>query len=270
MAPNTYDDQEDDRQIWNWLTGGGTTDPVSTPPSVAIGGSGAGTSNVAVTKIGSTAVDSNSGTKSAGTLRVVLATDQPTLTSSLLPLNAGDGSEGIATAKPGVVPLFGDATVWRKQLVAHALSDGNTGVNITGVTALRANNAAGTSFDFERGNSDVTVFASAARTSTPTPFDGTNYNGRGLHLVIDCTAVSGSSSVVFTIQGKDAVSGKFYTILASAAIVGTGTTVLRVFPGLTAAGNLVVSDTLPRTWRVIATHGTADSTTYSVGASVIV
>lgn len=127
----------------------------------------------------------------------------------------------------------------------------------------------GTSWDRERSNQDLTAFTSAARTATPTPFDGTNYNGKGLHLVIDCTAVTSSPSVVFTIQGKDALSGKFYTILASAAIVGTGTTVLRVYPGLTVAANLVASDILPRSWRLIATHGNADSITYSVGYSLV-
>lgn len=127
----------------------------------------------------------------------------------------------------------------------------------------------GTTWDRQRNNQDVTVFSSAARTATPTPFDGVNYDGKSLHLVIDCTAVTSSPSVVFTLQGKDAISGKFYTILASAAIVGTGTTVLRVGPGLTTAANLVANDVLPRSYRVIATHGNSDSITYSVGMSIV-
>lgn len=120
------------------------------------------------------------------------------------------------------------------------------------------------------GNGDVTVFASAARTATPTPYDGVNYTGRGLQLTIDVTAAASTPSTVFTIQGKDAISGKFYTILASAAIVGVGTTILRAYPGLTAAANLVASDILPRSWRVTATHGNSNSQTYTVGASVII
>lgn len=116
----------------------------------------------------------------------------------------------------------------------------------------------------------VTVFASAARTATPTPFDGSASAGvRGLHLVIDATAVTATPSVVFTVQGADPVSGKFYTILASAAITATGTTVLRVYPGLTAAANTVASDVLPPRWRVIATHADADSITYSVAALLV-
>ena len=118
-------------------------------------------------------------------------------------------------------------------------------------------------------NKAVTVFASAARTATVNGSDNINEGGRGLHVVIDCTAAAATPSVVFTIQGKDEVSAKYYTLLASAAITGTGTTVLRVYPGLTAAANTVASDVLPRMWRVIATHADADSITYSVGASVI-
>jgi hypothetical protein len=120
----------------------------------------------------------------------------------------------------------------------------------------------------EQGQS-FTVFASAARTSDPTAVDVSNPGYRGVHLTIDATAITATPSIVFTIQGKDPVSGKFYTLLASAAVVGTGTTVLRVFPGATASANVTANDTLPPLWRVIATHGDADSITYSVGASYL-
>ena len=119
-------------------------------------------------------------------------------------------------------------------------------------------------------NRDITVYASTARTATPTATDQTNVGGRGLHLVINVTAVSATPSVVFTIEGKDELSDAYYTLLTSAAITGTGTTTLKVYPGLTAAANTVASDILPRTWRVSATHADSDSITYSVGASVIV
>ncbi|HUR55799.1 MAG TPA: hypothetical protein VMZ71_16800 [Gemmataceae bacterium] len=97
----------------------------------------------------------------------------------------------------------------------------------------------------------------------------TNPGWRGLVVVIDVTAITATPSVVFTIQGYDPLSGKYYTILASAAIVGTGTVVLRVFPGAAAVANLVVNDVLPSHWRVIAVHGDADSITYTVSAHAI-
>ena len=128
----------------------------------------------------------------------------------------------------------------------------------------------GSTYDDERGNQNVTLLASAARTATNQTADQTNHNAKGLHLVIDVTAAAATPSVVFTIQGKDELSGKYYTLLASAAVTATGTTVLKVYPGITAAANASVSDLLPRTWRLDATHADADSITYSVGASVIV
>jgi len=113
----------------------------------------------------------------------------------------------------------------------------------------------------------IIAYATGARTATPTAMAlQSAKRARGLIVVIDCTAIAASPSVVFTIQGYDPTSGKYYTILASAAIVGTGTTVLRVFPGATAAANLVANDVLPASWRIIATHGDADSITYSVSA----
>jgi hypothetical protein len=94
--------------------------------------------------------------------------------------------------------------------------------------------------------------------------DQINATGRGLVLVIDITAFAGTS-VTFTLQGKDPASGKYYTIIASAALAAVATTVLRVYPGLTAAANLVVSDVLPRTFRLISA-GTFNNTTFTAGA----
>jgi hypothetical protein len=87
--------------------------------------------------------------------------------------------------------------------------------------------------------------------------------------VIDCTSITSTPSVVFTIEGKDPASGKYHTILVSAAIVATGTTVLRVHPDLTAAANTVAKDMVPAVWRIKAVAADTDSITYSVGVSLI-
>lgn len=116
----------------------------------------------------------------------------------------------------------------------------------------------------------VTVYASEARTATPTAVDRTNTTARGVHVIIDVTAVTATPSVTFAIQGKDAISGKYYAILTSAAITTTGTTVLKIVPGITDAANAAVSDQLPHTWRVVPTHGDADSITYSVAANLVI
>lgn len=115
----------------------------------------------------------------------------------------------------------------------------------------------------------LTLMASAARTASVDGDDQTNTHYRGIIVVIDATAKTSTPSVTFTIQGKDAVSGKYYTILASAAITDTGTTVLRVYPGATNASNVTANDVLPVTWRLITTAGDSDSLTYSVGACLL-
>lgn len=119
----------------------------------------------------------------------------------------------------------------------------------------------------------VGIFPSKAYTTThssPDISSNIEFNNiQGLVVVIDCTAIDASPSVVFTIEGKDPTSGKYYSILASAAIVGTGTTVLRVHPELTAAANTVAKDMVPAVWRITATHADSDSITYSVGASMV-
>lgn len=114
------------------------------------------------------------------------------------------------------------------------------------------------------------VYASAARTASPDTVELEVAGYRGLHLVIDCTDSAATPSVVFTILGVDRVSAKTYTILASAAVTGAGTTVLKVGPGLTAAGNLVANDVLPPVIRISAVHADSDSISYSVGASLCV
>lgn len=114
-----------------------------------------------------------------------------------------------------------------------------------------------------------TVFASAERTATAASDTYANARHRGVHLVIDATAVTDTPSVVFTIQGYSPLGNDYYTILASAAITGTGTTVLRVFPGATASANVTANDQLPALWRVNAVHGDADPITYSVNAVLL-
>lgn len=119
------------------------------------------------------------------------------------------------------------------------------------------------------GQRTIEVFASAARTAAHNSDWFSSFGCRGLHLVIDITVVVSTPAVTFTIQGLDGVSGKAYTILASAALASVATTVLRVYPGSTASANVIANDALPAPWRVAVTVGDADSATYSVGAILI-
>lgn len=115
----------------------------------------------------------------------------------------------------------------------------------------------------------VTVFSSAARTATATSSVFSSNGCRGLVLIIDATALSATPSVTFTIQGVSPLGSDTWTILASAAVTSAATSVLRVYPGLTASANLVANDVLPGQWQVTATAGDSDSLTYSVTAYLI-
>lgn len=115
----------------------------------------------------------------------------------------------------------------------------------------------------------VGLLPSVARTAAVVSPDIWTYPGEiGLIVVIDCTAVAATPTATFTIEGKDPTSSKYYTILASAGITTTGTTVLRVHPQLTAVANTVAKDLLPAIFRVSVAHGDTDSITYSVSASI--
>lgn len=110
------------------------------------------------------------------------------------------------------------------------------------------------------------ILAPLARTTTPiNSIDQVNANYKGAHIFINITNyVSGTYTV--NIQEKDPVSGTYVTILSSAALGANGITVLKVYPGITAATNLSVSDILPRQWRVNLIGATTPSMTISVGA----
>lgn len=115
------------------------------------------------------------------------------------------------------------------------------------------------------------VFASAARTATPTP---TGPNGEdGFDLPAECTAVtvvtvttaSSTPSTVVTLQGWDPASQTWQTLVASAAIVANGTSRITAGPGAPTTANLSQNTALPDKVRVTATHGNGNSHTYSVG-----
>ena len=117
-------------------------------------------------------------------------------------------------------------------------------------------------------NAEGTALASAARTITTSSVDIANDWGTGIHIIFDVTAVA-TSDVKVKVEGKDPASGKYYTILEGASVTAVSTNIYKVYPGLTAAANLVASDILPKTIRLTVTHANANSTTYSVGYSLV-
>lgn len=112
------------------------------------------------------------------------------------------------------------------------------------------------------------VLTGAAATATQNTADLSNGAFRGIKVVFDMTTV-GTGSVTVTIQGKDSASGKYYTLLAGAAVTTNTTNVYTIYPGIPATANVSANDVLPKTFRVLATANNANATTYTVGATLL-
>lgn len=117
-----------------------------------------------------------------------------------------------------------------------------------------------------------TVFASAARTETVTSgdFEVDPTMFRGVVLILDITAMSGTSpSLQVYLERKDPVTGK-YTIIPDAATAIWTTTVIRqlvVYPGVAARANERASDVAAGILRATAIiGGTTPSVTFSLTA----
>ncbi len=122
----------------------------------------------------------------------------------------------------------------------------------------------------EYGGSYRKLYVASAITATPAVFTQSDDSSprRGGHFIIDVTAGS-TLSITPTIDAFDPASGKWYNMLTGVAITATGTTVLRIYPGITPAANVAVSDVLPPVWRLVMTHGNANAATYTVGARLL-
>lgn len=116
-------------------------------------------------------------------------------------------------------------------------------------------------------NTSLRVITAAGATTTQ-QVELKNSSAKGVVVVLDMTAI-GTGNVTLSIEGKDKHSGKFYTILAGAAVSSNSTNVYRVYPGMTAVANISANDLIPKEWRVTVTANNANPTTYTVGASLI-
>lgn len=109
---------------------------------------------------------------------------------------------------------------------------------------------------------------SAARTTAQTGVEVDTTGYRGVRVVVDITAYTAGSLTV-TIQSKDPVSGKWSTLLASAALAAAATTALTVYPGSPASANAVAGLPLSREIRAVTAVGDSTSITYSVGLQLL-
>jgi hypothetical protein len=114
----------------------------------------------------------------------------------------------------------------------------------------------------------VLITHTAASTGSTGPVIGT-HQGAGIIVFINVTAITGTTpTLTVTLKGCiDGTPSATYTILASAAINATGLTVLRVYPGLTAAANAAANDVVPGYCQIsTAIGGTSPAVTATISA----
>lgn len=124
---------------------------------------------------------------------------------------------------------------------------------------------------------EIALLASLGRTVdpaiAPSQWDGTK--AVGCDVIIDMSNV-GTGSITVSIEGRAAgkvsaagAPAGWYLILASAAIVGNGVTVLTVHPSVTDAANSKAGRALPKKFRVRVVHNNANSAVYSVDVNLL-
>lgn len=114
---------------------------------------------------------------------------------------------------------------------------------------------------------DLSLVAQAAQTVTTPTADQTNVGGRGVKVFVNITSI-GTGSITVQIQGKDPATGNYFTLLASAALIANGFTVLEVYPGIAAVANLAANLSLPHIWRINVVSNNVNPVGYTIGACV--
>ncbi len=116
----------------------------------------------------------------------------------------------------------------------------------------------GASWDQARGNWNGTTGDTGAKTSSFAGATQTNYDARGVSIVFNVGAVTGTSPTLAAQVQISLDGGTTWVNLpgaVTATINASGQTLLQIYPGVTVAANAAVSAPLPRTWRINYTIG---------------
>lgn len=133
----------------------------------------------------------------------------------------------------------------------------------------------GSTYDVQRGPMDLTLLTSAARTATTASADQVNYSWRGILLLINITAASGTGGLQAILEAKDPISGLYLQLGgAPTALIAVGRKAYLYYPGVSTTGQGDIGASLPfalpRTFRARVLHGDATSYTYSLTCSMLI
>ncbi len=134
----------------------------------------------------------------------------------------------------------------------------------------------GTNYDRNYNNTQGTLLASAARTSTTISPDATNFNAEGGFVSLLISAIpavpSSGSGLQLTVRGRDA-SGNYFNLTTQTGLLNAvGLYVLAIFPSASGTTDQIIQSTsqrIPRVYDVVVSAPTSDSYTYSLAYSLI-
>ena len=119
-------------------------------------------------------------------------------------------------------------------------------------------------------NQDTTalITLSSQGAGTIQSADQTNPGFKGLILGVNLSTATGAS-VLVSILGKDAASGKYYTAFSGLPLTATGLTTLTMYPGVLSTGGSYPQP-LPATWAISAViSGGSAVVSGTIGASLL-
>lgn len=247
-------------------------------------------------------VDAGNGVADSGVV-LLDATGAPLLTAAA---TLADGMANPAVGRVGTHPLLYLSTAWvraraatsdvdpgavpaalvhgalarpagpafTRQYTADSVADGSNGQNSPAQMPMQYN---GTTWDRQRGNTNQTIFASAARTATTSVSPIKSYNARIALVHFSVTAASGTGGLTFRwIWDSPQGVGVSFINAAPTTITAVGTYMYIL--SLDASAALAHVSTVaqvcnfpvPPTLGVWITHGDASSYTYSCGLSLMV
>ena len=120
---------------------------------------------------------------------------------------------------------------------------------------------------------EAILLASGARTTTQTigPYVNPDSIGDviGIEVVLDLTAFTTAASLTLSIEEWNQGAGAYRTVLAATALAANGVKRLLITPITPTAANATQSGLVGNQYRVVVTHGNANSHTYSVTAKIL-
>lgn len=180
------------------------------------------------------------------------------------------------------IALSGGAAGGGNQGINSVASPGQSdGVSVGTYIGFNTNSGVylfnGTSWDRQRGNVEEVLLSSAARVASIATADQTNYNSKGVALILNVTAnPGGAENLSLSVEARVPGAAGYIQIYSGSVITGAnGGKILIIYPGsvespATEADVFVVGYNLPRIWRARVVHSGAGSWTYSLGCCYLV